>query len=147
HFWSLSAEEQFYLLWPMLILLGAVVARARGIVVRKRTILITLGVVTLGSFIFSVIDTSSDPSQAYFITPTRAWEFGLGGLLAVVGTSQVMRDSARALVSWLGLAMILVAAFLFTTKTPFPGYAAALPVVGALLVIWAGSPKTRLAPS
>jgi peptidoglycan/LPS O-acetylase OafA/YrhL len=147
HFWSLSAEEQFYLVWPMLILLGAVVARARGVVVRRRTILITLGVVTLASFVFSVADTSADATQAYFITPTRAWEFGLGGLLAVIGTSQAMRDSRRALVSWLGIAMILAAAATFTARTPFPGYAAALPVLGTLLVIWAGSPTARLAPS
>ncbi len=147
HFWSLSAEEQFYLVWPMLILFAAVVARARAVAIRKRTILLTLGAVTLASFIFSVVDTKADTAQAYFITPTRAWEFGLGGLLAVIGTATSVRASARAIVSWLGIAMILAAAFLYTTKTEFPGYAAALPVFGTLLVIWAGSPAWRLAPS
>jgi peptidoglycan/LPS O-acetylase OafA/YrhL len=148
HFWSLSAEEQFYLLWPMLILLGAVVARAKAIKVRRRTILLTLSVVVLASFIYSIYDTGADPAQAYFITPTRAWEFGLGGLLACLGTSQALRPAARALLSWLGLAMIMTAAILYTaTSPPFPGDAAALPVLGALVVIWAGAPLWRLGPT
>src|SRR5262249_35721944 len=79
HFWSLSAEEQFYLIWPVLILFSALAARLRT---RRRVIAIVLGAVTLASFVYSIYDTNADPAQAYFITPTRAWEFGLGGLLA-----------------------------------------------------------------
>ena len=74
HYWSLAAEEQFYLVWPLLIFAAAMVHR--------RAIAVTLAGVTALSFAASISMTSSDPATAYFVTPTRAWEFGLGGLLA-----------------------------------------------------------------
>jgi len=146
HFWSLSAEEQFYLIWPVLILFAALSgARLAG---RRRTIAIVLGAVTLASFIYSIYDTSADPAEAYFITPTRAWEFGLGGLLAMVRPPQVLKMGALAALSWLGIGMIMIAAIFYsTTSPPFPGDAALLPVVGGLAVIWAGAPRMSWAPT
>src|SRR3954469_2172017 len=95
HFWSLSAEEQFYLVWPVLILIAAAIHR--------RAIAIVLGAVTIASLVYSISKTASDPAAAYFITPTRAWEFGFGGLLAMLRPTTVIAP-ARAVVTWAGLA-------------------------------------------
>jgi len=141
HFWSLSAEEQFYVVWPLLMLLGAWAAR------RRLAIAGVLVTVTGLSLAYSISETASNPAAAYFVTPTRAWEFGAGGLLALLGTRVWLPDAARAALSWAGLAAIGYAAVFYSTATAFPGWAAAAPVVGALAVIHAGLPRARWAPS
>jgi len=141
HFWSLSAEEQFYVFWPLLILVAAWTAR------RRLAITIVLLTVTGLSLWYSISETASNPAAAYFVTPTRAWEFGAGGLLALVGARAALPDRARALLSWAGLAAVGYAAAAYGTDTAFPGWAAAVPVVGALAVIHAGMPAARWAPS
>ena len=149
HFWSLSAEEQFYVVWPLLVLLGVVAAR-RGVRVRpaRRTVGIVLGAVTLLSLGCGIVLTATDPAVAYFATPTRAWEFGAGGLLALVpGRRGGARPALRALLSWAGIGAVVLAALAFTERTPFPGSAALLPVGGALAVLAAGLPATRWAPT
>ena len=145
HYWSLSVEEQFYIAWPVLILIAMTVARGGSTILRRRAIAVMLVILTAASLIYSIIETASDPAAAFFITPTRVWEFGAGGILALA-TSQQARPAIRAVVSWLGLAAVLIAAFFFSTKTPFPGAAALLPILGTLAVIWAGAPELRWAP-
>jgi peptidoglycan/LPS O-acetylase OafA/YrhL len=138
HYWSLSAEEQFYLIWPGLIIISCLVARRW---LRGRTTMtvgFTLLAVTLASFAFSVWATQNYRAAAYFITPTRAWEFGAGALVVLL-----MRKWAPSLVlarvlRWLGLAGLLAAAWFFSGATPFPGYAAALPILATAAVIVAG---------
>jgi peptidoglycan/LPS O-acetylase OafA/YrhL len=141
HFWSLSAEEQFYVLWPLLIIVAAWTAR------RRLAISALLLTVTGLSLWYSISETAANPQAAYFVTPTRAWEFGAGGLLALLGTRAALPDRARALLSWAGLAAIGYAAAAYGAETAFPGWAAAVPVVGALAVIHAGMPAARWAPS
>ena len=145
HYWSLSVEEQFYIVWPVLILLAMTLARRGSELLRRRSIAVMLIVLTLASLIYSVVATANDPAAAFFITPTRVWEFGAGGILALAAASSG-REALRAAVSWLGIAAILIAAFFYSTKTPFPGAAALLPILGTLAVIWAGAPKLRWAP-
>ncbi len=153
HFWSLAAEEQFYLAWPALILLALALVRSGARAPRRRAILGVLGLVTAGSLAFSVLYTASDPTRAYFVTPTRAWEFGAGGLLALLAagsassSASIAAGRARAALSGAGLAAILVAAFAYTDATAFPGIAAALPIVGALAVMGAGMSSSRLSPT
>jgi peptidoglycan/LPS O-acetylase OafA/YrhL len=141
HFWSLSAEEQFYLVWPLLILVAAWTAR------RRAAIAVVLVTVTGASLAYSVVQTAANPAAAYFTTPTRAWEFGAGGLLALFGARSRLPHGARAALSWAGLVAIGLASALYSAGTPFPGSAALLPVLGALAVIHAGLPVTRWAPS
>ena len=145
HYWSLSVEEQFYIVWPVLILIAMAAARRGSQTLRRRAIGVMLVVLTLASFIYSVIATANDPAAAFFVTPTRVWEFGAGGILALVATPNG-RLALRAVVSWLGIAAILLASFFYSTKTPFPGAAALLPILGTLAVIWAGAPELRWAP-
>ncbi|MDP2710829.1 MAG: acyltransferase family protein [Solirubrobacteraceae bacterium] len=143
HFWSLSAEEQFYVLWPLLIVAAAWTATRR----KRAAISATLVTVTGLSLLYSITETASNPAAAYFVTPTRAWEFGAGGLLALLGARAQLPDRSRALLSWAGLAAIMYAAIFYSTETPFPGSAALVPILGALAVMHAGMPQARWAPS
>lgn len=145
HYWSLSVEEQFYIVWPLLIIVAMVFVRKGSQLLRRRAITVLLMLLTACSLAYSIWHTANDPAAAFFVTPTRVWEFGAGGLLALMATSAVW-PGIRAAVSWAGIAMILTAAFAYTPKTPFPGAAAILPIAGTLLVIWAGSPDRRWSP-
>jgi peptidoglycan/LPS O-acetylase OafA/YrhL len=134
HFWSLGVEEQFYLAWP-LVLLGAfaLVRRSRG------SLMVVIGVITAASFIASAVTTAGAPSIAFFSPHTRAWEFGVGALIAGAAPvlARVPAVLARAL-TWLGLAVIVLATVAYSARIDYPGVAALLPVVGAALVIGFG---------
>ena len=151
HFWSLSAEEQFYLIWPVLILAASLMTRRRSRRARTTVVVATLGTVTLASFVASVIWTSQMPATSYFVTPTRMWEFGAGGLLALVPLNSPFLGGLGALggslLSWVALATIGGAALLLTSASAFPGALALVPVLGALAVIIAGNPQHALSPT
>jgi peptidoglycan/LPS O-acetylase OafA/YrhL len=146
HYWSLSAEEQFYVVWPLLVVLGVLVAR-RSVRPSRRGITLVLVAATLLSLACSVYLTATDPEVAYYATPTRAWEFGAGGLLALMPREEGVRPVAASLLSWLGLGALVVAALGFTERLAFPGWAALLPILGALAVMRAGMPSCWWAPS
>ena len=129
----------------MLILIAMLVARKGSALLRRRSITAMLVLLTAVSLAYSIWATANNPVEAFFITPTRVWEFGAGGVLAMLAATKA-RPALRAAVSWAGIAMILVAAFAYNSKTPFPGIAAALPIAGTLAVIWAGSPELRWSP-
>ena len=156
HFWSLSVEEQFYLFWPLL-MAGLVVLAARAGLRRAAVVGAGLGAVVLASLAYSVHATAVEPASAYFVTPTRVWELGVGALLAVLlthRTGELRPGTAggRAALAWVGLTAIVVAGTTYSSATPFPGWQAALPVLGTAAVIAAraepggGSPIGLLAP-
>lgn len=151
HYWSLSVEEQFYLVWPLLVLLAVVLA-ARARRDRLGATAVLLGAVTVASLVWSVHETATNPASAYFVTPARAWQFGAGALLAVVtasrsgGSALERAPHARAALSWAGLAAIAWSGLTFTSATPFPGTAALVPVLGTVAVIAAGSPAVAWSP-
>ena len=148
HFWSLSVEEQFYLVWPILIGAIALVAGRLSATARRTLVFVALVVVAAASFAYSVGYTASNPGEAYFATTTRAWEFAAGGLLAVVGaTAQRVPDALRTLVAYAGWAGIAYAVATYSGQTPFPGSAALLPVLATIAVIWAGNPASALSPN
>ncbi|NMM35207.1 MAG: acyltransferase, partial [Phycicoccus sp.] len=138
HYWSLSAEEQFYLVWPSLIIISLLVARKwlRGHT--TTTIGFTLLLVTLSSFAISVWGTQTHRAAAYFITPTRAWEFGAGALVVLLMRKWAPSLTLSRVLRWLGMIGLLAAAWFFSDATSFPGYAAALPVIATAAVIVAG---------
>lgn len=144
HYWSLSIEEQFYIFWPLLMVAGAVLARRMGAGVRG-VLLVLLALVTAVSFATSLLLTRSDPAQAYFVTHTRIWELGIGGLLAIARLP-APRPPMAELLRWGGLLAILVAAVVLSGATAFPGYAALLPTLGCAAVILAGSASVRFSP-
>ncbi|NLP83911.1 acyltransferase [Microbacterium sp. CFH 90308] len=148
HFWSLGVEEQFYVVWPLLLLLAAWLA-TRMKKNRRAVAAGALVAVAVASLIHSVSYSSSDPGPAYFFTSTRVWEFAAGGILALwLSSGRVaLRPRAASVVSWAGIACVIVSMVTYGPATPFPSYTAMLPVVGTCLVIVAGMPSVRWAPS
>ncbi len=137
HFWSLSVEEQFYLVWPFVMIIAAAIVARRSDSTVRRAIVIAIAIVTVASFVFSLVVTTTVPDLAYFGTPSRGWAFGVGVLLALLaGTPTARRVALKADATWVGLVLIVVSAALFTDATPFPGVAALVPVGATLLVIW-----------
>src|SRR5207247_3114404 len=84
---------------------------------------------------------------AYFVTRTRMWELGAGGLLALAPQRDGPASAARSALSWIGLGAIVIAAVTYNARTRFPGCAALLPVLGAIAVIAARAPTRRWAPT
>ncbi|KAA9135043.1 acyltransferase family protein [Microbacterium caowuchunii] len=139
HYWSLSLEEQFYVLWP-LIMLFAAWAGVRWFGGRtRRVILITLAVVSAASLVFCIVFTLTDPAPAYFVTFGRMWEFGLGAMLALVPALRIRNAVGSFLLGWAGILALVYTAFRFDASTPFPGYSALLPALGAAAVIAASN--------
>lgn len=137
HYWSLAVEEQFYLVWPLLFLAVATFAPRLSLAAKLAAVLV---LVVAASFAWSILQTQSSPAWAFFSPLTRAWELAIGSLLAV-GEPRLRRLSRRIgpWLSWTGLGAVGGAAFAFDNGTAFPGYAAALPVVGTALVVAGGS--------
>ena len=148
HLWSLAIEEQFYVVWPGLLLAVTWLWRRRGEDPRP-AIWATLGIVLVGSLALGIHLTEEQPAAAYFSTFGRVWELALGAMLALVGGLRGPRVVAAGL-GWAGLAAIVYAALAFDASTPFPGTAALLPTLGTALLILAGSslrPQSRGAPA
>lgn len=136
HFWTLSVEEQFYLVWPTVLVL-ALAWRARSR--RPQLIFIPVLVAAGASLVWSIHYTGASPKAAYFSTFARAWELALGAALALAApTIARLVRRGQAVLGWSGLAAIGCAAALFSGSTAFPGAAALLPTTGAALVIVAG---------
>jgi peptidoglycan/LPS O-acetylase OafA/YrhL len=137
HLWSLAIEEQFYVVWPSLLLAVTWLWRRRGDSVRP-ALWVTLALVLGGSFALGLKLTADQPAAAYFSTFGRAWELGLGAALALVGTVWI-RPALAAALGWAGLAAIVYAAVAFDAATPFPGMAALAPTLGTALLLLAGA--------
>lgn len=137
HYWSLGVEEQFYLVWPLVLLVVSLVLWRRR--PSRAAALAGLGTLVVASFALSVHLTRTDQPVAFFLLPTRAWELGLGGLIALASPElRRLPDRFSAALGWAGLAAIALACVIFGPTTAFPGRAALLPVLGAGAVIAAG---------
>jgi peptidoglycan/LPS O-acetylase OafA/YrhL len=136
HYWSLSVEEQFYLFWPLLLLLLFKIRL-------RRARIVGIAVVAAASLGFSVYFTEVAKSQAYFVTPVRVWEFAIGAVIALGGARFALPRVAANVTSLLGVVAIVGAAVVFGDGTAFPGATALIPAVGTAAVIAAGTSPGR----
>lgn len=138
HTWSLAVEEQFYLVWPLVVLAAFGAARSR------RRLGWWIAALSLVSLVGCVWLTELRRPWAYFGTPARAWEFGAGALLCLLPAAFLRaRAPAGRILGWAGLVALCAAAAGFSSKTAFPGYAALLPVAatGAILLAGVAAPN------
>ncbi len=153
HFWSLGVEEQFYVVWPLLI-----IATAAFVTWRRRTpsahpgrravsrgpLAAVLAVLGVASFLLSLRLTARVEPWAFFSMPTRAWEFAIGGLVSI-GAVELVRlpTGARRALGWVGGLVLLGSIVLLTNELPYPGTAALWPVLATAAVIAAGAAGGR----
>jgi peptidoglycan/LPS O-acetylase OafA/YrhL len=133
HFWSLSVEEQFYVVWPILLLVLWLGARHV-----QRRLLIASSVVIITSFVWSVLLIDSSPSWTFFNLPTRAWELAAGGVLAVaVPYVRGRANNIRAAGGVIGMVIIVFTMVFYDDTTTFPGASAVPVIAGTCLLILA----------
>ncbi|MGN5731801.1 acyltransferase family protein [Arthrobacter psychrochitiniphilus] len=136
HYWSLSVEEQFYLLWP-LVLLGLYKLGQRWS--SPRTVLLAgVALAALASLAYSVYFTAVATNPAYFVTPVRVWEFAAGAIVALLAAKISLSRFWAMVAAAAGWLAVAVTAISFNQDTQFPGWAALLPVLGTVAVIVAG---------
>jgi peptidoglycan/LPS O-acetylase OafA/YrhL len=138
HTWSLAVEEQFYLIWPPMII--AVVLLARRSKWRpEQTLMAVAAIILVISLAWCIRTTNDDPDEAFYLLPTRAWELATGALLALWLPRVAQRSTALGTAcTTIGIAAILAAVYALDSELPIPGYLVTLPVFGAALVILGG---------
>jgi len=141
HYWSLAVEEQFYLIWPLLFVAAT---SFHGFVVRGRLVswvnrlLLAISLMTLVSFVWMVVSFRSEPNVAYFSSLTRAWELGVGAITVL--SLRLMRGRNGGSPSiWAGVGLALIVVSMFVVSSANFGYTLILPVLGAALLLLAGS--------
>jgi peptidoglycan/LPS O-acetylase OafA/YrhL len=145
HYWSLGVEEQFYLVWPLLLLVASVAWRGRA--PSRRNGAAALAVLAVLSFGFSVWLTRVDQPWAFFSLPTRAWELAVGGLVAfAVPWLRLLAPRPAAVLGWVGLATVVGTVLALPSSVPYPGTAALLPVLGTAAVLASGCARAPAGP-
>jgi len=136
NYWSLGVEEQFYLVWPAILLFASMAWRTRR--PSRGAALGVLGAIAVASLAYCVWQTNASQPWAFFSLPTRAWELAVGGLIALAAP-EIGRLRGRPLVGWIGLGLVVWSVTTYTDTTAYPGTAALVPVLGAAAIIAAGS--------
>ena len=136
HTWSLAVEEQFYIVFPLVLLF---------LVRRQSNCVVYVAAALLISFALAAWGVRDAPVTTFYLAPTRAWELLLGALLAMGAAPPPSRQGLRDLLSLFGVGLIAYSVLAFSPETPFPGAAALLPCLGAGLVIYAGAGGSSLA--
>lgn len=130
HTWSLAVEEQFYIVYPLFLFLVTRFFRKRYA--------IAIGSVLVLSFAYGVWRVHTQPITSFFLATTRAWELLIGGILAIQGIPKLNHKLIANVLGFLGLGLIAYSVFAFSGATPFPGWHALYPCLGAALVIYSG---------
>lgn len=129
HTWTLSAEWQFYIVYPLILVALSKLGLSR--------LPYAICILFIGSFSWSVYKSYVDPNYAFYLLPSRAWEMMLGGLVFYLSRTGFL-DKYKNNIFYIGLTLILLTIFIYDPETRWPGVAALLPTLGTGLVIYAG---------
>ncbi|GAB1583703.1 acyltransferase family protein [Phyllobacterium phragmitis] len=141
HFWSLSVEEQFYLVWPAVLLLFVRVRAGR------RSLFIMMAGIAVISFALCAWLTEVSQPWAFYFSPFRAWEFALGGLASMtLSENWAKRSPVSPLLGWLGLGLIMATYLTVSEQDPFPGFIALAPAAGTVMVLLSGLRQSAAGP-
>ncbi|WP_231701293.1 acyltransferase family protein [Alteromonas stellipolaris] len=135
HTWSLSVEWQFYLIYPV-----ALVLLRKLLTLNQLKVVIAIS--TILALLLSILVTMKSSSAAYFLLPTRAWQMLAGGLVFLYPVN--LKANTKSPIQLIGLLLIVTSFFIFTSATPWPGYASLLPIIGACLVLVSNNGESLL---
>ena len=141
HYWSLSIEEQFYIVWPTVLSIVGLVCRSRSV----RTLILIVIIVWVLSFLLSLTVVARNQPAAFFHTETRVWELATGGLIAMLQPSEsILNYRGRSVIAWAGLGCIIFAVTSLNDEVRYPGVWALFPTLGCAAIIMAGHSKSRV---
>jgi len=143
HYWSLGVQVQFYIIWPLLIIMVYFLAQKVFKTPMRKTFLVALIIIFTSSISYSIYHTNLNQPWAYFDTFARMWEFSVGGLLALILPYLFLNKWVNTFLGWLGLLTVCLTGVLLPVSTVFPGYLALVPISGVLLIIIASENSTR----
>jgi peptidoglycan/LPS O-acetylase OafA/YrhL len=126
HLWSLAVEEQFYIIWPIFLVIA---------VISRRFFIAAFGIIFAASMALSIVYAKDDPSRAFYWLPPRMWELMVGAALAYVTARRTASWRWSAYRTIIGLCLIVIASCFFNASINFPGYYALVPTLGAALVL------------
>lgn len=135
HTWSLGVEEQFYLFWPILLLLTF---RFVSIKYKNIALLIVLMIVAISSSFACIALSNRWPAFAFYMMPTRAWQFAAGAFVWILSNRIEVSKRTNDLIGLLGLIVLIAALMIIKANSIYPGYLALLPTIAACLFLWTG---------
>ncbi|WP_238937977.1 acyltransferase family protein [Anaerobacillus isosaccharinicus] len=135
HYWALSIQGQFYVIWPFLIITAYFIAKKVFNLPFRKTLLTLLLTLFVCSLTYSIYMTTVNQPWAYFDLFARFWEFSLGGIVALLIPYLVINKTISTFIGWIGLSIIALTGVILPVSTVFPGYAALVPITGVILII------------
>lgn len=135
HTWSLGVEEQFYLFWPFAILLAVRLAKGQPTLTLRRLLLL-IAVLSLAA---CLLVGKANPTFAFYMMPTRAWQFAAGALVWLVARQRVFQWRQATALAWLGVALVMAAMAIIGPGSTYSGWLALLPTLGTCALLWSGA--------